>query len=233
MDAIRSKILGSAHAQKKFPAVWSEEFARLKAKLAGFVTPEQVQWNYPDSNNSIAARYARTIAAYRTNNVNVALMGIEDLIRLEPSNPYFQELGGQMLVDFGRVEEALPYYKNAIEKKPKAALIRIAYAHALLESGQRSGNNTYIKQSIEELETARQTEKRSPRIFRLLATAHGRLGNEVTARVNLAEEALLQGRADDAGHYADYVITQSPKGSRDALRARDILNLIAESKKEE
>ena len=202
----------SPYYNASYPASWDENHARLKAKLIGFINPGRVPWVYDDRDQSVPARYARAIAAYRENQVQKALTEIDGLITLEPSNPYFQELKGQMLVDFGRVPEAISYYKTSVSMLPDARLIRIALAHALIESGQ---GQPALKEAVQHLERALQTEKRSSRAHRLLATAYGRLGDDNMAKLNLAEEALLQNRNEYAKNHAESVVKKFCSGQPD------------------
>ncbi len=216
IDAVRQRADQSPYGKKAFPATWTEQHKRMKAKLAGFLTPNQIPWIYDDRDNSIPAQYAKTIAAYRNHDIQPALKGIDSLIAAEPGNPYFQELKGQMLVDFGRVSEALPYYKKAADDLPDAGIIRLAYGHALLETGKE-------QEAIDNLERAQKDEPRSSRIYRLLATAYGKLGQENMARLNLAEEAVLQRQVPYAKNQAESVLKNAKPGSREWLKAKDIL----------
>lgn len=228
IEAVRQKVLASVNRDKPFPPEWVEEHKRIKAKLVGFITPQQVQWKYDDSDKSVSARYARAIAAYKSNSVAEALLEIDELITQEPNNPYFQELKGQMLVDFGRVKEALPYYRKAVEKQPSSGLLRMALGHALIESGN---GPEALREGIQNLERALQDEPRSARAHRLLATAYGQLGQENIAKLHLAEEAVLQRRLEDAKAHATAVLETSPKDSRDAIHAKDILTEVENLKK--
>ncbi len=223
LDAAEAGLAQSPYKDKPFPAEWTEQHARMKAKLLGFINPGQVSWTYADSDKSIAADYARAIAAYRDNRVDDALKRIDALIAQEPGNPYFQELKGQALVDFGRVSEAIAPYKKAVAALPESGLIRADLGHALLESGDNEKN---IRAAVTELERALQDEPRLSRIYRLLATAYGRLGEENMAKINLAEEAVLQRRYDYARGQAEGVLHNAAAGSREALRARDIISYI-------
>lgn len=232
MEALRTKVEQSPYAGTNVPARWTGDFARMKAKLMGFTRPEQVQWQYKDDDHSIAALYARAIAAYKTNHVAEALRLSDELLAKEPGNPYFYELKGQMLVDFSLIDESLPAYRKAVELAPRADLIRIAYAHALIESAGLNSQFEKLEEAIEQLAIARRTEKKSTRIYRLLATAYGRLGNEVSARLNLAEEAVLQRRLPDAKRFATYVIENSQENNSENIRAKDILKYVEEIEKD-
>ena len=180
-------------------------------------------WNYPDGDKSIAADYARAIAAYRQNKVEDALTRMDALLTREMDNPYFLELKGQMLLDFGRVEDALPYYKKSVDILSHAPLIRIAYAQALIESAGQNAHKDRLDDAITQLERAVRDEPRSSRTYRLLATAWGRKGNEPMAWLYLAEEALLKQDKEYAKKQATAALNGLEKGSRPWIRAQDIL----------
>lgn len=223
IEAMERLVSASALKNKPVPEEWRDQHARIKAKLLGFISPAQVAWVYDDRDTSIPARYARAIAAYRLNENDRALKEIDALIALEPDNPYFQELKGQMLVDFSRVSEALPYYRKAVALLPDAALLQMALGHALTESGD---DPAYLREAITHLEKAEKTEDRSPRIHRLLATAYGKLGQESEAKLHLAEEAVLQRRLPYAKSQAETALKGFKVGSPEWLRTKDILTHI-------
>lgn len=202
----------------------ADAYARLKAKLTGFLTPEQVAWTYGERDTSVAARYARAIALWRQNRVEPALSAMDGLLKAEPQNPYFLELKAQILMESGRVAEALPLYRKAVERAPDAALIRIDLARALLETADKTPER--LEEAVTQLERAGRTEDRSPLIHRLLATAWGKRGNEPMARLHLAEEALLQRRIPDAKRLAGQALESLPAGDRARVQAMDILKAI-------
>ena len=197
----------------------------MRAKLIGFTRPQQVSWVYPDADHSIPARYARAIAAYRGNRVQESLQGVDGLIKDEPENPYFYELKGQMLVDYGRVADGVPAYARAVALLPDAPLIRIPYANALLES---TGNQDkgQIKEAINQLQRATRDEPRSILAQHLLATAYGRLGQEPVAKLHLAEEGALKGDKRFAREQAREAQLGLKPGSPDWIIARDILESL-------
>ncbi|HEY8191557.1 MAG TPA: peptidase M48 family protein, partial [Alphaproteobacteria bacterium] len=80
-----------------------------------------------------------------------------------------------------------------------------------------------LEEAIGQLERAVQDEPRSSRIFRLLATAWGRKGNDPMARLYLSEEALLKQDKDYARKQAKAAMAGLEKGSRPWVRAQDIL----------
>ncbi len=224
VSAVETLVGSSAFSGASLSPAWKEQHARIKAKLTGFLAPQQVAWTYDERDDSVAACYARAIAAYRLSDVESALRQAESLIKREPQNPYFQELKGQMLVEFGRVLEAIPYYKKSVGLSPDSALLRIALAHALIEG---NGPKNQLEEAIPHLKRALQAEPRAPRVHRLLATAYGRLGQEQMARLELAEEAVLQMKIEYAKDQAGNILKQAKQGGPEWVKARDILSQIA------
>ena len=219
IEALETNIAKSTAKNTDFPAHWVDNHARMKAKLIGYVNPGRVPWVYDDRDLSIPARYARAIAAYLQNKIEPALKEIDGLIELEPNNPYFYELKGQMLRDFGRVSEAIPNYSKAVEIMPRAGLIQIDLGHAYLQM-----NN--FDQSIKHLEEGQRLEPRSTRVHRLLATAYGQAGREDIAKLHLAEEAILQRKVPYAKRLAKNALENFKPKSREWIKAKDLLAYI-------
>lgn len=224
ISALQSRVESSPYKAKAYPTAWNDEYNRTKAKLSGFVTPQRVIYDYKSSDNSIPAQYARAIAAYRMSHVQEALKLTDGLLAKEPNNPYFLELKGQMLYEFGRIKESLGPYEKAVALKPSAGLIRIAYGNALIDTANKSP--AVLKRAIEELKRAQIDEPRSARVKRLLATAYGQMGDETRARVYLAEESLMQGKRDQAKSMAKSTLSQLPPNSPEYLRAQDVISSV-------
>ncbi len=230
IDALTSSIaVRQVRKNAEAPASWRDMHARMRAKLIGFITPEQVDWVYPKTATGIDAGYARTIADYRTHHIDRALSGVDALLAREPKNPYFHELKGQMLLDFGRVDPAITAYSRAVDLAPKEPLLRLALAQALL---QKPGTDAgIVRRARDLLEQVRSDEGRNPRLYRFLATAYGRLGEAAAAQAMLAEEAFLQGRYAEARRLA----VQAKKGlvasSRLARGVDDLLSALDQREK--
>lgn len=231
VEAMKAGTARSAHKDAQMPAEWIDQHKRIMAKMNAFIKPERVAWDYKTTDTSIPAQYARTVAAYRQNRVEESLRLMDGLLAQESDNPFFWELKGQMLTDFGRVEEALPAYRRAIALYPDAPLIRVALANALVETAAKDSKR--LDEAITLLERAQRDEPRMGRIYRLLATAWGRKGNEPMAKLYLAEEALLNGDRDYAKKMAEAATAGFEKNSRGWLRAQDVLSFIEQREKKD
>jgi len=191
---------------------------RMRVKLSAFIDPPGKTLDVWAKGDSVEARYARAIAWYRIPDLKKALPEIDGLIRDFPKDPYFHELRGQMLFENGRIAEALPSYKEAVTLKPDAALIRIDYAHAQLETGDPA----LVPDAEANLNTAVRTEPELPELWRQLGVAYGRGGQLGMAAMALAEQALLEGRRFDARDQARRAMRLLPTGSPGWIKAQDV-----------
>lgn len=213
----------------KLPAKFYAMHERMKAKLLGYLQPEVALLRYTDKDARIPARYARAIAMYRTGKTDRALALTESLIKEEPQNPFFIELKAQILFENGRVEEAITVYKKANDLLPNSALLRQAYAHALLEGRDKTNESARLDLAIQQLLEADRIEGRMPMTWRFLASAWGRKAEmtkdptyEAMATYALSEEAAALGKDEVAGKMAARAMKGLPKSSTYWLRAQDL-----------
>lgn len=198
---------------------------RMKSKLLGFLQPETALLRYTDKDPRLTARYARAIALYRTSHLDRALPLMETLLKEEPKNPFFLELKAQMLFENGRVAEAATLYQQTVALQPDSALLRVSYAHALLEGK----NVNQLDEAIQHLLEANRLEQRSSQTWRFLAAAWSRKA-EATNDIKyqglvsyaLAEEFMTKGQNKEAGRAAERALKTLDKGSPYWLRAQDI-----------
>ncbi|MEM1087359.1 MAG: M48 family metalloprotease [Pseudomonadota bacterium] len=109
------------------------QFRMMKAKFIGFLEPPARVFNeYPLTDLSQPARYARAISAMRSADHKAALRDVNELINLDPENPYFYELKGDILMDDFQAGEAVAAFEKARKYLPDNALIKISYARARL-----------------------------------------------------------------------------------------------------
>jgi len=178
----------------KIPAAYEVQFQRLKAKLIGFLKKRNdVNRDYPPSDKSMPARYARLIAEYNTGKstqkAHDALQKLDELLTEFPNDPYFLELKGQFCFETGQIAKALPYLRESIKKRPQSYSVRLMLAHALTELP--SAGPAELHEAIEHL--TKITEQRHDNAFawRLMGSAYGKLNEAGNAAACLAEEAWV------------------------------------------
>lgn len=193
----------------------------MHAKLVGFqASPQSVFRRYPNSNTSLAARYARAIAYYRNVDFRRAIREIDGLIKSQPKYPYFWELKGQALFENGKAQRAITPLQKAVSLAPRAGLIRILLVQAMLGANGKKN----AKAAIRHLHIARRSEPHSPSLYRFLAVAHARLGQIGQADLASAESAFRIGDLGLAKARAKKAKRGLKKGSPAMIRANDILN---------
>lgn len=199
-------------------------FNRMKAKLRGYAEAQRLQTYYKAGDNSLEARYARVVAYhYRLGQPDKALALLDGLLAEHPDDPYFQELKGEILLQKGQAKAALPFYAQAVEAVPDAALLRLGYGRALSQTEDPALRKTAIAQ----LEEAVRLEPKYRDGWYWLAIAYGADGRLGQMALALAEEAAAGGgpQADRrAKGQAQRAMGILPEGSPGWLRAQDIFN---------
>ena len=192
----------------------------MKAKLFAFLqSTVRTLRQYPKSDQSLQARYARAIAYYKRPQLDRALPIIDRLLKEHPNDPFFHELKGQMLFENGRVADALPSYKRAARLLPASALLRGDLARVQLALGDPQS----ISQAAVNFRAALRGEPRNTFYWRQLGIAYGKLNRVGESSLALAEEAVLRGQGANALRLAERAKKSLPPGSPDWIRAEDIL----------
>lgn len=209
-----------------YPPDVVERHRRMQAKLYAFVmSPATTLQRYPEGDTRLEARYARAIAYYRKPDLASALPLINGLIAERPNDPYFYELKGQMLFETQRPREALEPYRKAVALLPDSALLRISLAQVQIELAQPGEPNAkaLLRDAVANLDKVMDEERTNRFVWRLLATAHGRAGDEAMASLAMAEEALLSGQLSKARYHAGKAERSLRRGSPAWLQASDVL----------
>jgi predicted Zn-dependent protease len=202
----------------------------VKAKLSGFLDKPEIVFNkYGPTDQSLPAKYARTIATYRQSGVRVALPQLDALIAAKPDWPYFYEIKGQFLFESGQVADAIPPLQQAVKLAPDEPLIRIMLAQALLAVP----GNQNVEDAISHLRTALGRETTSAMGYRQLAAAYARKGDSLPpqarqqylaqAELASAEAYFYEGQLKLAKQQAKRAKAGFVDGTPNWLRADDIL----------
>jgi len=192
-----------------------------RAKLYGFLDRgDSLARRYPAGDSSLAARYARAIAAYRHSDLRGAIAQIDALIQIQPNNPYFHELKGQALLEGGRPAEAVAPLRRAIQLAPQPALIQVMLAQAL--NAIKSPANA--EEAVVLLRTALSREPELPEGYTQLAMAYGHKGDLAQADLASAQAAFTRGDASTARQLAARAKSRFPVGSPGWVKADDIVS---------
>lgn len=203
-----------------------DDLVRMQAKIRGFLEmPQKTLRRYPESDQTIPAKYARAAALHRLGRTDEALTEAEDLVNHKPEDAYFNELKGQILFESGRVNQAVRPYQVAVRIRPTSPLLRIGLAQAQIATDDAN----LLPESIKHLEEATRRDKSIPIAWRQLAIALGRNGDIGRSALASAEYNLLIGRNRDSARFATKAENLLSPGTPSHLRAQDLKNLATKT----
>jgi predicted Zn-dependent protease len=220
--ALEGAARQSPYWDHKDPPALQARHDLMRAKLYGFLErPEAVARRYPASDTSLAARYARAIAAYRYSDPRAAAASIDALIQAQPENPYFYELKGQAMLEGGKPAEAIAPLRHAVSLAPNPTLIQIMLAQALVATRDRSR----VDEAVSILRAALAREPESPDAYSHLAMAYGLKNDLPNADLASAQAAFMRGDIKTAREIATRARARFPIGSPGWVKADDLASL--------
>ncbi|WP_379548529.1 M48 family metalloprotease [Qipengyuania sp. DSG2-2] len=194
-------------------------FVRVKAKLSGYIEePRKTLNDFPATRTDIPARYARAYAYHKDSRMDMALEEVDALIAMDPEDPYFLELKGQVLLESGRAAEALDPLRKATELTNSQPLIASIFGHALIATEDEAN----LEEAENVLRAAVSRDRYNPFAWYQLGKTYAAQGDMPRAQLATAEQQVLNrdyGRALQSALSAEATL---PEGSSDWLRAQDI-----------
>ncbi|MGE3302819.1 MAG: M48 family metalloprotease [Hyphomonadaceae bacterium] len=225
IQALRVRVEAAPHRAAVDTPEDAKRFAMMQAKLFGFIeTPQRTFSKYPDTDQSMPARYARAVAAYRIPDINRAVREVSALVQADPRNPYFEELYGQILFENGKAADAVPHDRKALALKPGDPLLLINLARSL----NGVGTPEAAQEAIKLLQASVSLEPDNPYAWREMASAYDAIGQDGMARLASAEQCFSMGDYPRALNFAQRAKKTLPEGTASWRRASDIA-MVAES----
>jgi len=206
-----------AYSKATDPAL-EARFQRVKAKLIGYVDPKLAVTKYPESDHSVPAHYARAYAYHLGGYPQKAEAEANALLAIDPHDPYFLELKGQILLEDGKPLEAIPPLREAVDRSGNAPMIAAMLGHALVET-EDSKNFAEAKQI---LKVAVNKDNQDPFAWYQLGIIYDREGDPARAALATAERSNLENQPKMALATAQMAMKGIPPGTPDYLRAQDI-----------
>lgn len=220
VTALAERAKQSPHFDVKDTPEEIERLRLIQAKIRGFMQDVNVTLRqYPLSDQSDAAHYARAVAYYRSSDIERALKEIETLLGEYPDNPYYNELKGQMLFEFGRVAESIEPHRRSAELAPGEALLLINHGRALAATEDAAN----LDEAVRILKSALLLEPDNSFGWFELARAYGALDNEPMANLAMAESRYHVGAKPDAAQFAIRARSGLKKGTPEWRQATDVI----------
>ena len=195
----------------------------MRAKLSGYLERPGIVFNrYPAADKSLPARYARAIARFfqgGAGGLQAALAETNALIRDRPSNPYFWELKGDLLMRSGKMRDAIPSLRQALKLAPDSSLMRVQLAAALQNENSKAATNESVKLLRRSL-----VDDQNSRAFRLLANGYYKQGKRPKADAMIAQAYFQEGNLKQAQIFAKRAQIKLRTGTPEWLKNDDIIN---------
>ncbi|MGE0765992.1 MAG: M48 family metalloprotease [Hyphomicrobiaceae bacterium] len=217
---LRQRVAASPYANKKDPPELQLRHDLMRAKLAGYLERPQIVMNrYRQTDQSLPARYARTIATFFGHGIEAGLPEVAKLIHDQPKNAYFYELKADFLMRSGRASEAIEPLRTALKLAGDAPLIAVRLAQALDGETDKASVSEAIALARRSL-----IRDKNPQAYRLLASGYAKQGHLPEADLAIAEAHFLEGNLKQAKIFAKRSQRGLKNGSPEALRAGDIVS---------
>jgi len=205
---------------------WENDFKRIKAKLTGYLAdPTATMRDYPESDKSVPARYARAYAWHKSAYPQKALDESSTLVASAPDDPYFLELHGQILLESGRPVDAIVPLRKAVNLTGNQPLIAAIFGHALIATEDKKN----LDEAAQVLKAAVTKDNQNPFAWYQLGVVYEQKGDTARAALASAERYLMEGAPQLALPNAQTAMAGLPEYSPDWIRAQDI-NMVAEAK---
>ena len=218
IQALQLLLRGDPAFNRPTDPALEARFQRVKAKLLGFVNPNQAIIKYPESDQSVPAHYARAYAYHMGGYPDKAIAESNALLATAPHDPFFLELKGQILLESGKPKDAIAPLREATQRSGEMPLIAAMFGHALVAT-EDSKNFAEAKQVLKE---AVGRDNQDPFAWYQLGVIYDREGDQARAALATAERSNLQDDPKLALASAQMAMKGIPSGTPDYLRAQDI-----------
>ncbi len=218
IQALETKLKADAAWNRPVDPKLEEQFQRVKAKLYGFVNAKQAVIKYPESDTSVPGHYARAYAYHVSGYPQKAVAEADALLAIDPHDPFFLELKGQILLESGRAADAIAPLREATERSGDSPLIASMLGHALIATEKRE-NFIEAKQV---LKSAVNRDNENPFAWYQLGVIYNQEGDAARAALATAERNNLEGKPKLALASAEAAMKGIAAGTPDYLRAQDI-----------
>ena len=220
LQTYQDHVNKSPYSDAKLPTSLAERFSRIKIKLYAWTErPQTVLARDAENIDPRLQTYAHAIAAFRRGDLKGALERIDNLIKVQPQDPFLHEFRGDILMSMAQPSIAAASYEMAISLRPNSPQIELLLGRALIATNDK----TRLPRAIEVITNARNSEPSWALLHRQLGIAYGKAGQISHADLSLADEAILRGDTTRAVQLAKRTLGRSALTNTLRNRANDII----------
>ena len=134
IQALQQKLKSDPAWNKPIDPELEARFERVKAKLLGYVNPKQAVLRYPESDQSVPGALRPRLCLSPRRLPREGGSGSNALLAIDPHDPFFLELKGQILLEDGKPKDAVAPLREAAKRSGDAPMIAAMLGHALVET---------------------------------------------------------------------------------------------------
>lgn len=217
---------------------------QVLAKLEGFIeNPDEILQKYKNQNDELS-NYKKSVALFRKGNISESLKLLDEIISQTSKTTlkskfnstqlgFLYELRGQILFESGQVSDSSLAYDKAIKllTKRDSSQAKISFSAAILALPEN--DEDLLKLAIKRLEDAGEYEGENPFLFRSLASAYSKIGNEGRAMLALSKFNCMIGQKEKCKKYAKEAQEKLDRSDKAGLlRSEDLIEMAKEEEKE-
>ncbi|MEF2072383.1 M48 family metalloprotease [Consotaella aegiceratis] len=218
----------SPYYDKKDDPLLQQRHDFARAKIAAYTGGAiAVRRAFSREPYSFAASYGDAIATHLGGSPSEALAKFDDLIRLDPQNPWLHEMRGEVLMEAGRANEAAAAYRKAASlDKSQSGIVQAEIGEALVTGGDPAK----MQEAVELIRKGLQSDPDNSIAYRFLAMAYGRIGDVGAAELATAEGYWRAGSFTEAKVFAARAQQKLKAGSPLWRQAQDIIETKTDKK---
>ena len=226
---LETLVKSSPHYDTKDSEALQQRHDMMRAKIAVYTQGQSAASRlFKKMPGSLAAQYGEAQAALLFGNPRNALKKADALVKVQPKNPYFQELRGDILLRANQPGKAAEAYARAVQLDPvKSGILPISYGQALIATGEPDS----IKKAVTVIKEGLSRDKENFNGYAYLAQAYGQLGEVPEAELATAEGYYYGGNYQQAKIFAMRAQQKFKRGAPGWVRAQDIINYKTPKKK--
>ena len=199
---------------------WNRAVAKLKAFT---IEPSKILGLITKSSSEEITFYIKAINSFRNSDINTATKYVDKLIILKPQDPFYHELKGQILFEYGK-KEALDSYQVATRLRPDDLLIRLN--KAIVGISVYSDDVNKMREFYKDLKFIHDKEPNNITALYYLTVFYEKADRKAESLLYSAILAYKTGNFDRAKVLAKEAIKGLKKGSPECHKASDIIILL-------
>ena len=202
--------------------IFQKKFELLKAKLHGFTHPHYETEAVYNSTNDVDL-YATAVSNYFQGNHKKSIENMKRLINKHPSNPFYNELLGEIYFANNDYKSATFYHEAAINNIDKVNDLYYMMMGNYLLTFEETNKST---EAILNLKKSLLINSENAYAWYLLSRAYAQIGSITLANYATAERYFLIGERELSYEFAVKALEQIEENSPEWYRSNDLIEIL-------